>query len=81
MLQPWPDGTRWLACHLFFNHPGIYTGECDGVILELAEPFVRRVRATNGCPGRARPGQLPTGRNVRDGSLQEGSRQDVRGRR
>ena len=43
MLPPWPEGTRWLAAHLFFNHDtGIYTGECDEVALELAEPFVRR---------------------------------------
>jgi thiopeptide-type bacteriocin biosynthesis protein len=43
MLPPWAEGTRWLAAHLFFNlHTGIYTGECDEVVLELAEPFVRR---------------------------------------
>ncbi|HEX8905515.1 MAG TPA: thiopeptide-type bacteriocin biosynthesis protein [Longimicrobiaceae bacterium] len=42
MLQPWPDDSRWLAVHLFFNHPGIYTTECDRVIKEVAEPFVRR---------------------------------------
>ncbi|HET7231557.1 MAG TPA: thiopeptide-type bacteriocin biosynthesis protein [Longimicrobium sp.] len=42
MLQPWPEGSEWLAVHLFFNHPGIYTGECDGVVMELALPFVRR---------------------------------------
>lgn len=42
MLQPWPEGTRWLAAHLFFDYPGIYTGECDEVIAEIVEPFVRR---------------------------------------
>jgi len=43
MLQPWPDDTRWLAAHLFFDRdPGIYSGECDEVILDVAEPFVRR---------------------------------------
>lgn len=42
MLQPWPDDTRWLAVHLFIDHPGIYSGECDQVVLEVAEPFVRR---------------------------------------
>jgi thiopeptide-type bacteriocin biosynthesis protein len=42
MLPPWPEGTRWLAAHLFFDHPGIYTGECDQVVLEVVEPFVRR---------------------------------------
>ncbi|HYH82299.1 MAG TPA: thiopeptide-type bacteriocin biosynthesis protein [Longimicrobium sp.] len=42
MLQPWPEGTSWLAVHLFFNHPGIYTGECDAVVMDITEPFVRR---------------------------------------
>src|SRR5687768_11046527 len=43
MLPPWPEDTRWLACHLFFDQQtGIYTGECDEVVLNVAEPFVRR---------------------------------------
>jgi thiopeptide-type bacteriocin biosynthesis protein len=43
MLPPWPEDTRWLACHLFFEREtGIYTGECDEVVLDVAEPFVRR---------------------------------------
>jgi thiopeptide-type bacteriocin biosynthesis protein len=43
MLPPWPEGTRWLAAHLFFDADvGIYTGECDELVLEVAEPFVRR---------------------------------------
>jgi len=43
MLPPWPEGTRWLAAHLFFTREtGIYTGECDEVVLGIAEPFVRR---------------------------------------
>ncbi len=42
MLQPWPEETSWLAVHLFFNHPGIYTGECDAVVMDTALPFVRR---------------------------------------
>jgi len=43
MLPPWPEGTRWLAAHLFFDRDsGIYTGECDEVVLEVVEPFVRR---------------------------------------
>jgi thiopeptide-type bacteriocin biosynthesis protein len=42
MLPPWPEGTRWLAAHLFFDYPGIYTGDCDQVIAEIVEPFVRR---------------------------------------
>ena len=45
MLPPWPEDTRWLAVHLFFNPPGIYTAECDRVVLEVAEPFVRRFQA------------------------------------
>ena len=43
MLPPWPEDSRWLAVHLFFNHPpGIYTVECDRIVLEVTEPFVRR---------------------------------------
>lgn len=42
MLQPWPEGTSWLAVHLFFNDPGIYGGECDEVVMDVALPFVRR---------------------------------------
>lgn len=42
MLPPWPEGTRWLGAHLFFDHPGIYSGECDQIVLEVVEPFVRR---------------------------------------
>jgi thiopeptide-type bacteriocin biosynthesis protein len=43
MLPPWSEGTRWLAAHLFFDGDiGIYTGECDELVLEVAEPFVRR---------------------------------------
>ena len=42
MLQPWPEESSWLAVHLFFNYPGIYTGECDAVVMEVALPFVRR---------------------------------------
>lgn len=42
MLPQWPEGTRWLAVHLFFDYPGIYTGECDEVVLQVVEPFVRR---------------------------------------
>lgn len=43
MLPPSPDDTRWLAAHLFFDREtGIYTGECDEVVLAVAEPFVRR---------------------------------------
>jgi thiopeptide-type bacteriocin biosynthesis protein len=42
MLRPWPEGTRWLAVHLFYDRPGIYTADCDRVIKEVAEPFVRR---------------------------------------
>lgn len=51
MLQPWPEGTSWLAVHLFFNHPGIYTGECDAVVMEVAEPFVRRCQAEGWIDG------------------------------
>ena len=42
MLPPWPEDSRWLAVHLFFNHPGIYTPACDRIVTEVAEPFVRR---------------------------------------
>lgn len=43
MLPPWPEDTRWLAAHLFFDRDiGIYAGECDEVVLDVAEPFVRR---------------------------------------
>jgi thiopeptide-type bacteriocin biosynthesis protein len=43
MLPPWAEGTRWLGAHLFFNRDdGIYSGACDEVALEVAEPFVRR---------------------------------------
>ena len=43
MLPPWPDDERWLAAHLFFTRTlGIYTPECDRVVMEVAEPFVRR---------------------------------------
>jgi thiopeptide-type bacteriocin biosynthesis protein len=43
MLPPWPEGTRWLAAHLFFDGDlGIYTGDSDELALEVMEPFVRR---------------------------------------
>jgi thiopeptide-type bacteriocin biosynthesis protein len=43
MLPPWPEGTRWLAAHLFFDgDAGIYTGDTDELVLGIAEPFVRR---------------------------------------
>jgi thiopeptide-type bacteriocin biosynthesis protein len=43
MLPPWPEGTRWLAAHLFFDgDAGIYTGDTDELVLGTAEPFVRR---------------------------------------
>jgi len=42
MLPPWPEHTRWLAAHLFFDHPNIYAPECDDVVLGVMEPFVRR---------------------------------------
>jgi len=45
MLPPWPEDSRWLAVHLFFNHPGIYTPACDRIVTEVAEPFVRRFQA------------------------------------
>ncbi|HEX5724778.1 MAG TPA: thiopeptide-type bacteriocin biosynthesis protein [Longimicrobiaceae bacterium] len=41
-MPPLPDpGNRWLSAYLFFG-AGIYTGECDRVVLEVVEPFVRR---------------------------------------
>jgi thiopeptide-type bacteriocin biosynthesis protein len=51
MLPPWPEHTRWLAAHLFFDHPGIYTGECDEVVLDVMEPFVRRCQAEGWVDG------------------------------
>ena len=51
MLPPWPEGTRWLGAHLFFDHPGIYTGECDEVVLKVVEPFVRRCQAEGWIDG------------------------------
>src|ERR1700745_3566040 len=42
MLQPWPEGSSWLAVHLFFHHANIYSGECAEVVMELVLPFVRR---------------------------------------
>ncbi|HEX8696017.1 MAG TPA: thiopeptide-type bacteriocin biosynthesis protein [Longimicrobium sp.] len=49
-MQAWPEGTRWLAAHIFFN-AGIYTPECDRVALEVAEPFVRRCQAEGWIDG------------------------------
>jgi thiopeptide-type bacteriocin biosynthesis protein len=51
MLQPWPEESSWLAVHLFFNHPGIYTGECDAVVMEVALPFVQRCQAEGWIDG------------------------------
>ena len=36
-----PDEGSWLAGHIFFN-AHIYTPECDRVVLDVAEPFLRR---------------------------------------
>ena len=49
-MQPWPEDTRWLAVHLFFN-AGIYTGECDRIVLDVAEPFVRRCQENGWIDG------------------------------
>jgi thiopeptide-type bacteriocin biosynthesis protein len=49
-MQPWPDDTRWLGAHIFFN-AGIYTGECDHVVLDVAELFVRRCQAEGWIDG------------------------------
>ncbi|HEU4456541.1 MAG TPA: thiopeptide-type bacteriocin biosynthesis protein [Longimicrobium sp.] len=49
-MHPWPDDTRWLGAHIFFN-AGIYTGECDHVVLKVAEPFVRRCQAEGWIDG------------------------------
>lgn len=38
-----PETPDWLSAYLFFPQ-GIYTGECDRVILDVAEPFLRRVQ-------------------------------------
>jgi thiopeptide-type bacteriocin biosynthesis protein len=51
MPQPWPEGTRWLGVHLFYDQPGIYTPECDRVVKEVAEPFVRRALAEGWIDG------------------------------
>lgn len=52
MLQPWPEDSRWLAAHLFFDlSTGIYTGECDEVVLDVSEPFVRRCQAEGWIDG------------------------------
>ena len=39
-MPPSPEKS-WLAAHIFFNGH-IYTPECDRVVLEVAEPFLRR---------------------------------------
>jgi thiopeptide-type bacteriocin biosynthesis protein len=49
-MQPWPDDTRWIGAHIFFNG-GIYTPECDRVVREVAEPFVRRCQAEGWIDG------------------------------
>lgn len=36
-----PETPDWLSAYLFFPQ-GIYTGECDRVVLDVCEPFVRR---------------------------------------
>lgn len=41
---PRPDGREWLSVYLFFNG-WIYTPDCDRVVLDVAEPFVRRCQA------------------------------------
>ncbi|WP_420129467.1 thiopeptide-type bacteriocin biosynthesis protein [Longimicrobium sp.] len=38
---PRPDGREWLSVYLFFDG-WIYTPDCDRVVLDVAEPFVRR---------------------------------------
>ncbi len=42
--MPRPSEPVWLGAHLFFDG-GIYTGECDRVVMELVQPFVRRSQA------------------------------------
>jgi thiopeptide-type bacteriocin biosynthesis protein len=42
--MPQSPDTRWLPAHIFFN-AHIYTVECDRVILDLCEPFLRRCQA------------------------------------
>ncbi|HEU4880997.1 MAG TPA: thiopeptide-type bacteriocin biosynthesis protein [Longimicrobium sp.] len=37
---PRPDGREWLSLYLFFDG-WIYTPDCDRIILDVAEPFVR----------------------------------------
>ena len=39
-----PDGREWLSVYLFFNG-WIYAPDCDRVVLDVAEPFVRRCQA------------------------------------
>jgi len=51
MPQPWPEDESWLAVHLFFNDSGIYSGECDGVVMEVAHPFVQRCQAEGWIDG------------------------------
>jgi thiopeptide-type bacteriocin biosynthesis protein len=41
---PRPDGREWLSVYLFFDG-WIYVPDCDRVILDVAEPFVRRCQA------------------------------------
>lgn len=44
------EGGSWIAGHLFFDG-GIYTPECDRVVLGVAEPFVRRCLAEGWAEG------------------------------
>jgi thiopeptide-type bacteriocin biosynthesis protein len=39
-VPPRPDGREWLSVYLFFDG-WIYTPDCDRVVLDVAEPFVR----------------------------------------
>jgi thiopeptide-type bacteriocin biosynthesis protein len=39
-----PDGREWLSVYLFFNG-WIYTPDCDRVVVDVVEPFVRRCQA------------------------------------
>ncbi|HYR06304.1 MAG TPA: thiopeptide-type bacteriocin biosynthesis protein [Longimicrobium sp.] len=41
---PRTDGREWLSVYLFFDG-WIYTPDCDRVVLDVAEPFVRRCQA------------------------------------
>ena len=44
------ENGSWLAGHIFF-HGQIYTPECDRVVLDVAEPFVRKVMGEGWADG------------------------------